>query len=887
MTATRIQSFGVQPAMLTFPSPTTTIGASARIGIVCDATTYGMTPRCSTPKRAISAPSRKPHRRTDDESDRRFLGGEERRVEHVPREERLALANRVEQRPHDVVEVRHGRRVHGERPRPARRLPQLPIPLPQRPQPAGRTSRRVSARAPQSSVSRPASRRASHTRSGRLESCRGARSEANRHRAEGAARAHRRRERRAARRLDGDLGARSRWLRGLVAGTGAEETIDAAGNQWFTLAGASDRRCSSAVTSTRCRTAAGSTAASTSSPAPRCSGASPTREPRRSRSGSSTGPTRRARFGRSLFGSSAAAGSMADQDELRQLADRDGVALPDALAAYGVDLDSRARRHSELDSPPPTSSSTSSKGPSSNPRSAPRRRARHLRRRAAPDHLARPGAHAGSTPMDKRRDALAGAAKLALEIRDIAARTGDGAVCTSGGVVCKPGIVTSVVETAEQLLDQRHLDAAKLAAMLADAKAASERFAAEESIDVEWERIWSIEPILFDDTLDRLLRRGDPRGRRRRAPPPVRSAARRRRGLPRRGSDRDALRPEPAWPVAHEARGHEGGAPRARRRGARPARLEDDRLGRSRRRALSLTASERGVVAGLAVGGCLTWNISNVGAVADPLSDHYGVSLAAVGLLTTALFVTHLAVQLPAGRGADRYGSQRIALVAIAAAVMGNGILLLDEGFELALLGRAVVGIGSGAAFVAGLDLVRAGGGGSRTAGLYGGATMAGGGLALMVVPRSPTRRAGARPTGAPRCSRSSLPSRPSWPPASPASATPGTGCSEIAPPADRHPAGGDVRTRRDRGKLGRTAPRAPGRVVHRGRARRRARPLHRHPHAPAGRPARRSRRAACSSAPRSPERPSAPLCSPSAAPSPSPRSGRSCWDSPRGSRSP
>ena len=194
-----------------------------------------------------------------------------------------------------------------------------------------------------------------------------------------------------------------------------------------------------------------------------------------------------------------------------------------------------------------------------------------------------------------------------------------------------------------------------------------------------------------------------------------------------------------------------------------------------------LTASERGVVAGLAVGGCLTWNISNVGAVADPLSDHYGVSLAAVGLLTTALFVTHLAVQLPAGRGADRYGSQRIALVAIAAAVMGNGILLLDEGFELALLGRAVVGIGSGAAFVAGLDLVRAGGGGSALQGLYGGATMAGGGLALMVVPPSPTRRAGARPTGAPRCSRSSLPSRRSWPPASPASATPGTGCSEIA----------------------------------------------------------------------------------------------------------
>jgi N-carbamoyl-L-amino-acid hydrolase len=73
-----------------------------------------------------------------------------------------------------------------------------------------------------------------------------------------------------------------------------------------------------------------------------------------------------------------------------------------------------------------------------------------------------------------------------------------------GGVVTKPGIVTSVVETAECLLDQRHLDASTLASMLAQAKEASERYAAEEDIGVEWERIWNIEPILFDDELIEL-----------------------------------------------------------------------------------------------------------------------------------------------------------------------------------------------------------------------------------------------------------------------------------------------------------------------------------------------------------------------------------------------
>jgi MFS family permease len=74
-------------------------------------------------------------------------------------------------------------------------------------------------------------------------------------------------------------------------------------------------------------------------------------------------------------------------------------------------------------------------------------------------------------------------------------------------------------------------------------------------------------------------------------------------------------------------------------------------------------------------------------------------------------------------------------LIAIGATVAGNALLLADDSFPLALLGRAVVGIGSGAGFVAGLDLVRAAGGGAVLQGAYGGATMVGGGLALMIVP--------------------------------------------------------------------------------------------------------------------------------------------------------
>ena len=231
-----------------------------------------------------------------------------------------------------------------------------------------------------------------------------------------------------------------------------------------------------------------------------------------------------ARFGRSLFGSSAAAGSMADQDELRRLTDRDGVSLPDALGAYGVDLDRALDAHAELATAAAYLELHIEQGPVLESLDLPLGVVLGTfgveRHRITWTGQA---AHAGSTPMDKRRDALAGAAKLALAIRDVARETGDGAVCTSGGVVCRPGIVTSVVETAEQLLDQRHLDAGKLASMLARAQELSRGFAEEERLDV----------ALGEDLVDRA----DPLRRDARWASPTRRSAtwRARRTASRRG----------------------------------------------------------------------------------------------------------------------------------------------------------------------------------------------------------------------------------------------------------------------------------------------------------------------------------------------------------------
>jgi N-carbamoyl-L-amino-acid hydrolase len=293
------------------------------------------------------------------------------------------------------------------------------------------------------------------------------------------------------------------WLREKVAPTGAEHEIDEAGNQWFTLRGESDRAL---------LIGGHMDSVPNGGWLDGCLNVLAGVEVLRRVAEEGTPPLtvrlvdwadeEGARFGRSLFGSSAAAGSMSDQDELRERRDADGIALPDALAAHGIDLDRALEARRQLEGAAAYLELHIEQGPVLESLDLPLGVV--LGTFGVERHLVTwrgQAAHAGSTPMDKRRDALAGAAKLALEIRAIAAEVGDGAVCTSGGVVCRPGIVTSVVETAEQLLDQRHLDAAKLARLLELAREASERFAREEDVEVEWERIWSIEPIPFDDRL--------------------------------------------------------------------------------------------------------------------------------------------------------------------------------------------------------------------------------------------------------------------------------------------------------------------------------------------------------------------------------------------------
>lgn len=299
------------------------------------------------------------------------------------------------------------------------------------------------------------------------------------------------------------------WFSGKIAELGLRIDTDAAGNNWVTLPGASARTV-----------IVGSHLDSVPNGGwlDGCLGVTAALEALRMYSGTKPPVTLKlidwadeegARFGRSLLGSSAAAGSL-KVDEVRGLTDRQGTKLVDALAENGVALDRMLDAHAHLKTIDARAylELHIEQGPVLESMRKPTGVV--LGTFGVERHMLRftgQAAHSGSTPIPMRRDAFLAAAQAALEFREIATRhskPGAGVVCTVGVVNVEPKIVTAVPGVCEISLDQRALDPNVLAAMLRDAHAAADRAAKDNNVAVEWRTLWRIDPRPFDPALLRL-----------------------------------------------------------------------------------------------------------------------------------------------------------------------------------------------------------------------------------------------------------------------------------------------------------------------------------------------------------------------------------------------
>jgi N-carbamoyl-L-amino-acid hydrolase len=293
------------------------------------------------------------------------------------------------------------------------------------------------------------------------------------------------------------------WLLGKLAETDASVERDVAGNLWATIPGSSDRIV-----------VVGShiDAVPNGGWLDGCLGVCAALEILRGHKGETPAVTLKlidwadeegARFGRSLLGSSAAAGTL-EPDAVRELRDAEGISLPDALAENGVDLDTMTE--AELPDIAAYLELHIEQGPRLEEAGKPaaavigcfgvERHAITFTGKAS---------HAGSTPMNLRKDAFLAAARFGLAARESAIERGG--VATIGTVTAGPGIPTIINQHCEVTLDQRAFRPEQLRDMLADVKAAADRIADEEGVTVEWKRIWQIDPIPFDERLVDLAAR--------------------------------------------------------------------------------------------------------------------------------------------------------------------------------------------------------------------------------------------------------------------------------------------------------------------------------------------------------------------------------------------
>jgi len=209
-----------------------------------------------------------------------------------------------------------------------------------------------------------------------------------------------------------------------------------------------------------------------------------------------------ARFGTALFGSRAFVG-----EEVAVLGDRcdaEGISLREAMSARGRDID-RVAEARAVDDAADYLELHIEQGP--------------VLERAGVDvgivtaitgvvqfraRFAGEANHAGTTPMDARRDALAGAARAVLALRDEARRR-PGMTANVGYVTAEPGGANVVPGAAELTIDVRAPTREGFAELEPLVRVTLDAIAAEEDLELELLETFRLEPLPLDEVLMEIL----------------------------------------------------------------------------------------------------------------------------------------------------------------------------------------------------------------------------------------------------------------------------------------------------------------------------------------------------------------------------------------------
>jgi nitrate/nitrite transporter NarK len=139
------------------------------------------------------------------------------------------------------------------------------------------------------------------------------------------------------------------------------------------------------------------------------------------------------------------------------------------------------------------------------------------------------------------------------------------------------------------------------------------------------------------------------------------------------------------------------------------------------------------------VGFSFSANYTNHAPMLTALREQFALDQTRIGLLTTAIFLTHALMQVPGGRLADRFGAIRVLVFALGWVALANGALGLSTSYTQLLVFKALAGLGTGTCFAAGARYTVASFRGADlhlAQGFYGGSVLLGAGFVIFAVPQ-------------------------------------------------------------------------------------------------------------------------------------------------------
>ncbi|MEZ5758510.1 MAG: M20 family metallo-hydrolase [Emcibacteraceae bacterium] len=113
--------------------------------------------------------------------------------------------------------------------------------------------------------------------------------------------------------------------------------------------------------------------------------------------------------------------------------------------------------------------------------------------------------HAGTTPMNLRKDAAYAASRLAVSVREITKEIGEGQVGTVGVITPKPNLINVVPGEVNMTVDLRNIDDEKLKKAEKILHKEIENICHEEKVVADTEKLVRFEPVQFDKRICDLI----------------------------------------------------------------------------------------------------------------------------------------------------------------------------------------------------------------------------------------------------------------------------------------------------------------------------------------------------------------------------------------------